>query len=98
MVMNRKSGSSGRKKSGPPRTPLTIAAAEFKAGCLQLMDRVRETGVEYTITKHGRPVARLVPVTEPSRPSFFGAARGSVLHYDRPFDPIDGTYDIDREA
>ena len=77
---------------------LTIAAADFKTRCLQLMDRVRETGVEYTITKHGTPVARLVPVHEPLRPSFFGAGKGSVLHYERPFDPIDGTYDIDREA
>ena len=93
-----------KRSSRPPRKksrdhdPLTIAAADFKTGCLQLMDRVRETGVEYTITKHGTPVARLVPVSEPSRPSFFGAGQGSVLHYERPFDPIDGTYDIDREA
>jgi hypothetical protein len=27
--------------------PNHIAAAEFKARCLELMDRVRETGVEY---------------------------------------------------
>lgn len=87
-----------RRASRRPRNPLTIAAADFKTGCLHLMDRVRETGAEYTITKHGRPVARLVPVNEPSRPSFFGAGKGSVLHYDRPFEPIDGTYDIDREA
>jgi prevent-host-death family protein len=87
-----------RKKSRVQRATQTIAAAEFKAGCLRLMDRVRETGVEYTITKHGTPVARLVPVNESSRPSFFGAGQGSVLHYDRPFEPIDGTYDIDREA
>ena len=31
------------------------------------------------------------------RQSFFGALEGSVLQYDRPFDPIDGDYDIDRE-
>ena len=43
----------------------SLAAADFKARCLELMDRVCETGVEYTITKHGRPVARLVPY-EPS--------------------------------
>ena len=97
MVMAHKS-SPGQKKRRPPRDPLTIAAADFKTGCLQLMNRVRETGVEYTITKPGTPVARLVPVNEPLRPSFFGAGKGSVLHYERPFDPIDGTYDIDREA
>jgi len=71
------------------------AAADFKARCLELMDRVRETGVEYVVTKHGKPVAKLVPFTETARPSFFGSLRGSVLKYERPFDPIDGVYDID---
>lgn len=74
-----------------------LAAAEFKARCLELMDRVRETGVEYVVTKHGTPVAKLVPYTGPQRPSFFGSAKGTVLHYDRPFDPIDGDYDINRD-
>ena len=59
------------------------------------MDRVRETGVEYVVTKHGKPVAKLVPVTEATKPSFFGSLEGSVLKYERPFDPIDGNYDID---
>ena len=72
------------------------AAADFKAKCLELMDRVRETGVEYVVTKHGKPVAKLVPFTENARPSFFGSLKGSVLKYERPFDPIDGTYDIDK--
>jgi prevent-host-death family protein len=70
------------------------AAADFKARCLELMDRVRETGVEYVVTKHGKPVAKLVPFTEDARPSFFGSLKGSVLKYERPFDPIDGAYDI----
>lgn len=71
-------------------------AAEFKARCLELMDRVRETGAEYIVTKHGKPVAKLVPCSEPARKSFFGSLKGTVLKYERPFDPIDGEYDIDR--
>jgi prevent-host-death family protein len=74
----------------------SLPAAEFKARCLELMDRVRETGAEYVITKHGRPVARLVPYQAPSLPSVFGALKGTVLAYDRPFDPIEGEYDIER--
>jgi prevent-host-death family protein len=73
-----------------------LAAAEFKAKCLELMDRVRETGAEYVVTKHGRPVAKLVPYEEPERKSFFGSMKGTVLKYDRPFDPIDGDYDINQ--
>ena len=43
----------------------TVGAAEFKAQCLKLLDRVREHGVEYVVTKHGRPVARVVPFGAP---------------------------------
>ena len=63
------------------RTPRdgALPAAEFKARCLELMDRVRETGVEYVITKHGRPVAKLVPYAAPERRAFFGSGQGTVL-------------------
>jgi prevent-host-death family protein len=74
-----------------------LPAAEFKATCLQLMDHVRETGVEYVVTKHGRPVAKLVRFEDESATAFFGSMRGTVLKYDRPFDPIDGDYDINRD-
>jgi prevent-host-death family protein len=81
-----------RESGGPPSLP----AAEFKTRCLELMDRVRETGIEYVVTKHGRPVAKLVPYVAPTRGKLVGALKGTVLKYDRPFDPIDGEYDIER--
>jgi prevent-host-death family protein len=40
---------------------MTITATEFKARCLALLDEVQEKGSELVISKHGRPVARLVP-------------------------------------
>ncbi|MCY4371508.1 MAG: type II toxin-antitoxin system Phd/YefM family antitoxin [bacterium] len=43
------------------RRQRTIPAGEFKNRCLALMDEVNETGEEIVITKHGRPVSRLVP-------------------------------------
>jgi prevent-host-death family protein len=93
-----KRGTSSRARGRRPRQAGTrLAAAEFKATCLQLMDRVRETGVEYVVTKHGEPVAKLVPYQEPDRRSFFGSMKGTVLAYDRPFDPIDADYDIARD-
>ena len=39
---------------------MKIAAAEFKAKCLALIDRVHADGGDITITKRGRVVARLV--------------------------------------
>jgi prevent-host-death family protein len=84
-----------KRKRGTAQ-PRAVPAAEFKATCLELMDRVRETGVEYVVTKHGRPVAMLVPYDGTPRPVLFGALKGTVLKYDRPFDPVEGDYDIDQ--
>ena len=39
----------------------SIMASRFKAECLAILDQVDEMKVSYTITKHGRPVAKLVP-------------------------------------
>jgi prevent-host-death family protein len=74
-----------------------VPAAEFKAKCLELMDHVRETGAEYIVTKHGTPVAKLVPYHESNRKPFFGSMKGTILEYQRPFDPIEGDYDIESD-
>ncbi len=39
----------------------TIMASRFKADCLAILDQVDEMKVSFTITKHGRAVAKLVP-------------------------------------
>jgi prevent-host-death family protein len=54
-----------------------IAAGEFKAKCLHLLDEVQQKRMEIVITKRGRPVARLVPVEE-EFPSVFGRMKGSI--------------------
>lgn len=53
----------------------TINASEFKAKCLQLMDEVAASGQEIVVTKHGRPVSRMVPYREKSK-MVFGENRG----------------------
>jgi len=37
-----------------------IGATQFKQQCLSILDRLAPDGV--VITKHGRPVARLIPI------------------------------------
>ena len=58
-------------------TPAVIKASEFKAKCLQLMDRVANTGEQIVITKNGRPVSRLVPYRTKPR-TLFGIDRGMI--------------------
>jgi prevent-host-death family protein len=41
-----------------------LSATEFKAKCLQLLDRVAEGHATFIVTKHGKAVARLVPVSD----------------------------------
>jgi prevent-host-death family protein len=38
----------------------SVPAAQFKERCLSLLDRVGPDGI--IITKHGKPVAKLVPI------------------------------------
>lgn len=42
--------------------PKVIQASEFKARCLALLDEVADNHAEFVVTKHGREVARIVPV------------------------------------
>lgn len=52
-----------------------IAAAQFKAQCLAVMDHVSQSGCPVVITKHGKPVVKLVPVNE-GEDEVFGALAG----------------------
>jgi prevent-host-death family protein len=55
-----------------------IGAAVFKARCLQLMDEVQRSGLEIVITKHRKPVARLVPARPKTR-GFCGSLAGYAI-------------------
>ncbi len=55
------------------RTP----AGAFKAQCLAVMDDVMQTGEPVLITKHGKPVAKLVAADQSSE-DVFGYMAGKV--------------------
>ena len=71
---------------------MTISATEFKAKCLSLIDEVQEQGSELIISKHGRPVARLVPVGA-EKPWL--ALRGKGRFTGGPFAPAVDEKDIE---
>ena len=54
---------------------MKMAAAQFKAQCLAVMDQVQLSGREVVITKHGKPVVKLVPVSK-GEDAIFGALAG----------------------
>lgn len=53
----------------------TMAAGKFKAQCLAVIDDVHDLKEEVVITKHGKPMAKLVPLKK-NRDGIFGAMRG----------------------
>jgi prevent-host-death family protein len=57
---------------------LEVPAGVFKNTCLALMDRVHDERIHVVITKHGKPVARLVPA-DVEAPSALGFMRGTVV-------------------
>ena len=73
-----------------------IAAGQFKAQCLKLMDQVQQTREEIVITKHGKPVAKLVPLDSGSSQSLFGYMQGTVQINDDIIAPIDETWEVDQ--
>jgi prevent-host-death family protein len=68
----------------------SLPAGAFKARCLALLDEVAATGQELTVTKRGRPVARLVPVEVP-RPLL-----GSVQRQKDLVSPVTTTWEAER--
>jgi len=65
----------------------TIAASEFKAKCLHLIDTVRDTAEPITITKRGRIVARLVPAGDADDRPWL-RLRGTARWSGDPFAPV----------
>ena len=52
-----------------------IGAGQFKARCLALLDEVASTGKSIVVTKRGKPVARVVPITRLKPGSLKGTVR-----------------------
>jgi prevent-host-death family protein len=67
-----------------------MAAGEFKAKCLAIMDEVNETGRPLVVTKRGEPVIKVVPIRNgrKKKDDFFGRLKGIVEIVGDPDDLI----------
>jgi prevent-host-death family protein len=58
----------------------TIAASAFKANCFAIIDEVKAKHESVVITKHGKPVAKLMPVPTNTDEIFgFFSGKGSIV-------------------
>ncbi len=53
----------------------TVSAGDFKARCLALLDEVAQTRLPLVVTKRGKAVARLVPMTNEQPTDLLGSVR-----------------------
>jgi prevent-host-death family protein len=56
----------------------SISVSEFKAKCLGLIEQVDKTRQPLRITRHGRPVAELIPAGPDRKRKFLGDMMGTV--------------------
>lgn len=66
-----------------------ISTSELKARCSSVVNSVAKKKVTVVITRHGRPVAKLVPVAESSPSSLFGFARAGIIIHGDIIEPLD---------
>lgn len=55
-----------------------IDVSEFKAVCLRLLERIRQTGEPIEILKNGEPLAIVHPAPVRSRKGAYGAMRSTL--------------------
>jgi prevent-host-death family protein len=68
--------------------PKQISASELKTHCSSVLEALERERTPVTITRRGRPIARLVPVEEEPR-TLFGFARGTVSIHGDIVAPLD---------
>jgi antitoxin (DNA-binding transcriptional repressor) of toxin-antitoxin stability system len=55
-----------------------IAISKFKATCLAVLENVRKTRTPVRVTRFGKPVADILPPSQPPKTPWLGCLRDSV--------------------
>ncbi|MDX6720831.1 MAG: hypothetical protein QOJ63_3085 [Solirubrobacteraceae bacterium] len=72
----------------------TVSASRFKAQCLAMLDEVAATGEEILVTKRGRPVARVVALSQPAE---LAGSVSFLVSDDELVAPLDERWDAEQE-
>ncbi len=72
-----------------------LSASEFKAKCLALIDNVQRTREPVEITRHGKPVARIVAITQDAA-DFVNPLKDSIKFEKDLVAPTGEPWDVDR--
>ena len=73
-----------------------MTAAKFKAQCLKIMDEVAESGQAVVVTKRGKPIVQLAPMTK--RPhTLRGFLKGKIKSARDIIAPVDVAWKAERK-
>ena len=72
-----------------------VSTSKFKAHCARVIERVSNGEGPIVITRHGRPLARLVAVEVAEPGSLFGFAKGAVTVHGDIVGPLDEAWEAD---
>ena len=78
------------------KTELRVTASNLKARCAAVLDGVARKKQAVVITRHGRAIARLIPIEEEEPASVFGCTRGSITVIGDIITPIEVEWDASR--
>ncbi len=67
----------------------SVSTSELKAHCSKIVKAVARKRAGVVITRHGRPVARLVPLEAEEPTSLFGFAKGGIVIHGDIVEPLD---------
>ncbi|HZM10015.1 MAG TPA: type II toxin-antitoxin system prevent-host-death family antitoxin [Candidatus Limnocylindrales bacterium] len=85
-----------KKVARRPPGQRQMAAGEFKAKCLGVLDEVQDTGRHIVITKRGKPVAKVVPITDGKRKdNFLGRLEGIMKINGDPDDLVNPIFPLE---
>lgn len=67
----------------------SIAISRFKATCLAVLERVRQTGLPVLVTRRGEPVAQVLPPPPEARVTeTFGCMKGTAREVGDLLEPL----------
>jgi prevent-host-death family protein len=69
-----------------------VSATEFKHHCLALLNELKQTREGLLITKHGKPVAQVLPYTEELQEN---PLKDSILFENDLVSPVDDLWDAE---
>ena len=76
---------------------MKMPAGQFKTKCLKIMDELQQTREEVTVTKHGKPVAKLIPYSpdSDSKRPIFGFMKDVVRIHADIVTPLEDKWDAE---